>query len=64
MRPPGLFVPVALVVLVGSAVAGVSVGLMAVLGLGGNAANAPAKQAGRKAAVVRMLIARAERVRR
>jgi hypothetical protein len=60
MRPPGLFVPVALVVLVGSAVAGVSVGLMAVLGL----ANASAKQAGRKAAVVRMLIARVERARR
>jgi hypothetical protein len=64
MRPPGLFVPIALVVLVGSAVAGASVGLMAVLGLGGDAANASAKQAGRKTAVVRVLFARVEKARR
>jgi hypothetical protein len=64
VRPPGLFVPIALVVLVGSAVAGVSVGLMAVLGLGGDAASAPAKHAARRTAVVRMLFAKAERARR
>jgi hypothetical protein len=64
MRPPGLFAPLALVALVASAVAGVCAGLMAVLGLGGDAAHASAKQTGRTTAVVRMLIARVERTRR
>jgi hypothetical protein len=64
MRPTGLLVPIALVVLVGGAVAGVCAGLMAVLGLGSDAANASAKQAGRRTAVVRMLFARVERARR